>query len=100
MRMIEINNVSKVYRAKKKEVIGVDNVNLTINDGEIFGIVGYSGAGKSSLLRCINLLEQPTDGEILVDGQNLMTLSGKELRQARLKIGMTKRQSVKILSFH
>lgn len=86
--MIEINNVSKVYRAKKKEVIGVDNVNLTINDGEIFGIVGYSGAGKSSLLRCINLLEQPTDGEILVDGQNLMTLSGKELRQARLKIGM------------
>lgn len=86
--MIEINNVSKVYRAKKKEVIGVDNVNLTINDGEIFGIVGYSGAGKSTLLRCINLLEQPTDGEILVDGQNLMTLSGKELRQARLKIGM------------
>ena len=86
--MIEINNVSKVYRAKKKEVIGVDNVNLTINDGEIFGIVGYSGAGKSSLLRCINLLEQPTDGEILVDGQNLMTLSGKELRKARLKIGM------------
>lgn len=86
--MIEIKDVSKVYRAKKKEVIGVDNVNLTINDGEIFGIVGYSGAGKSSLLRCINLLEQPTGGEILVDGQNLMTLSGKELRQARLKIGM------------
>lgn len=86
--MIEIKDVSKVYRVKKKEVVGVDNVNLTINDGEIFGIVGYSGAGKSSLLRCINLLEQPTGGEILVDGQNLMTLSGKELRQARLKIGM------------
>lgn len=86
--MIEIKDVSKVYRVKKKEVVGVDNVNLTINDGEIFGIVGYSGAGKSSLLRCINLLEQPTGGEILVDGQNLMTLSGKELRKARLKIGM------------
>lgn len=86
--MIEIKNVSKVYRSKKKEVIGVDNVNLTINDGEIFGIVGYSGAGKSSLLRCINLLEQPTSGEILVNGQNLMTLPAKDLRQARLKIGM------------
>lgn len=86
--MIEIKNVSKVYRSKKKEVIGVDNVNLTINDGEIFGIVGYSGAGKSSLLRCINLLEQPTSGEILVNGQNLMTLQAKDLRQARLKIGM------------
>lgn len=86
--MIEIKDVSKVYRTKRKEVVGVDHVNLTIEDGEIFGIVGYSGAGKSSLLRCINLLEQPTSGEILVDGQNLMTLTGKNLRQARLKIGM------------
>ncbi|WP_010302675.1 methionine ABC transporter ATP-binding protein [Kurthia senegalensis] len=86
--MIEIKDVSKVYRTKRKEVTGVDRVNLTINDGEIFGIVGYSGAGKSSLLRCINLLEQPTSGEILVDGQNLMQLTGKNLRQARLKIGM------------
>lgn len=86
--MIEIKDVSKVYRTKRKEVTGVDHVNLTINDGEIFGIVGYSGAGKSSLLRCINLLEQPTSGEILIDGQNLMQLTGKNLRQARLKIGM------------
>lgn len=86
--MIEIKDVSKVYRTKRKEVVGVNHVNLTIEDGEIFGIVGYSGAGKSSLLRCINLLEQPTSGEILVDGQNLMTLTGKNLRQARLKIGM------------
>lgn len=86
--MIEIKNMSKVYKAKRKQIIGVDQVNLTIEDGEIFGIVGYSGAGKSSLLRCINLLEQPTSGEILVDGQNLMTLKGKALRQARLKIGM------------
>jgi len=88
MQMIEIKNMSKVYKAKRKQIIGVDQVNLTIEDGEIFGIVGYSGAGKSSLLRCINLLEQPTSGEILVDGQNLMTLKGKALRQARLKIGM------------
>lgn len=86
--MLEIQNVSKVYKAKKKTVTGVDNVSLTIRDGEIFGIVGYSGAGKSSLLRCINLLEQPTEGRILVDGQDLTKLKGEKLRQARLKIGM------------
>lgn len=86
--MLEIQNVSKVYKAKKKTVTGVDHVSLTIQDGEIFGIVGYSGAGKSSLLRCINLLEQPTDGRILIDGQDLTKLKGEKLRQARLKIGM------------
>jgi D-methionine transport system ATP-binding protein len=88
MYVLEIQNVSKVYKAKKKSIIGVDHVSLTIRDGEIFGIVGYSGAGKSSLLRCINLLEQPTDGQILIDGQDLTKLKGEKLRQARLKIGM------------
>lgn len=86
--MIEIRNVSKIYETKKQQVIGVNQVTLTINKGDIFGIVGYSGAGKSSLLRCINLLERPTTGEILVDGQNLTKLSSSMLRQARLKIGM------------
>lgn len=86
--MLEFRNVSKVYSAKKKEVVGVDNVSLTINSGDIFGIVGYSGAGKSSLLRCINLLERPTSGEILINGKDLTKLSRNELRLARLKIGM------------
>lgn len=86
--MLEIQNVSKVYKVKKKNVTGVDHVSLTIDNGEIFGIVGYSGAGKSSLLRCINLLEQPTNGQILIDGQDLTKLKGEQLRQARLKIGM------------
>ncbi|CAM5414036.1 Methionine ABC transporter ATP-binding protein OS=Lysinibacillus sphaericus OX=1421 GN=LS41612_20535 PE=4 SV=1 [Lysinibacillus sphaericus] len=86
--MLEFRNVSKVYSAKKKEVVGVDNVSLTINSGDIFGIVGYSGAGKSSLLRCINLLERPTSGEILINGKDLTKLSLNELRLARLKIGM------------
>ena len=86
--MIEIRNVSKIYETKKRTVTGVDAVTLTIHKGDIFGIVGYSGAGKSSLLRCINLLEKPTSGEILVDGQNLSNLSSGELRKARLKIGM------------
>lgn len=86
--MLEFRNVSKVYSVKKKDVVGVDNVSLTINSGDIFGIVGYSGAGKSSLLRCINLLERPTSGEILINGKDLTKLSRNELRLARLKIGM------------
>jgi D-methionine transport system ATP-binding protein len=86
--MIEVRNVSKIYEMKKRQVVGVDNVSLTIHKGDIFGIVGYSGAGKSSLLRCINLLEKPTTGEIIVDGQNLVHLSSSDLRLARLKIGM------------
>ncbi|QPQ37483.1 MULTISPECIES: methionine ABC transporter ATP-binding protein [unclassified Lysinibacillus] len=86
--MLEFRNVSKVYSSKKKEVVGVSDVSLTINRGDIFGIVGYSGAGKSSLLRCINLLERPTSGEILINGKDLTKLSRNELRLARLKIGM------------
>lgn len=86
--MIQIQNVSKIYQTKDRIVKGVDNVSLEINKGEIFGIVGYSGAGKSSLIRCLNLLEKPTEGTILIDGVNLTKLRGKSLRQARLKIGM------------
>lgn len=86
--MIQIENLSKVYQTKEKTVKGVDDVSLTINAGEIFGIVGYSGAGKSSLIRCMNLLERPTSGKVLVDQVDLMTLRGEHLRRARLKIGM------------
>lgn len=86
--MIQIENLSKVYQTKEKVVTGVDNVSLTINEGEIFGIVGYSGAGKSSLIRCMNLLERPTSGKVFVDQVDLMGLKGEALRKARLKIGM------------
>jgi D-methionine transport system ATP-binding protein len=86
--MIEIRSLRKEYVTKKNRVIGVDNVSLTIQKGEIFGIVGYSGAGKSSLIRSINLLERPTKGQVIIDGVDLTTLSDKELRKERLKIGM------------
>lgn len=86
--MIQIENLSKIYQTKEKVVTGVDNVSLTINEGEIFGIVGYSGAGKSSLIRCMNLLERPTKGKVFVDQVDLMGLRGEALRKARLKIGM------------
>ena len=76
--MIQIQNVSKIYKTKERVVTGVDNVSLDINTGEIFGIVGYSGAGKSSLIRCLNLLEKPTSGTILVDGLNLMKSKGEQ----------------------
>ena len=72
----------------KRTVHAVQDVSLTIDKGEIFGIIGFSGAGKSTLVRCINLLERPTSGKVIVDGQDMLSLSAKELRQARKKIGM------------
>ncbi|WP_141433838.1 methionine ABC transporter ATP-binding protein [Bacillus sp. 03113] len=86
--MIEVKNLVKIYETKKGKVTGVDHVSLKVKTGEIFGIVGYSGAGKSSLLRCLNLLEKPTSGEIAVNGVFLTSLKEKQLRKERLKIGM------------
>ncbi|GAK00100.1 methionine ABC transporter ATP-binding protein [Geomicrobium sp. JCM 19055] len=86
--MIDIKQVTKVYHTKKKSVTGVKDVSLTIHKGDVFGIVGYSGAGKSSLLRCINMLERPSSGTISVDGMEMTKLKGEALRQQRLKIGM------------
>jgi D-methionine transport system ATP-binding protein len=86
--MIEIKSLRKEYKTKKGTVVGVNDVSLSIQKGEIFGIVGYSGAGKSSLLRCLNLLEKPTSGNVVIDGVDLTSLKQKDLREARQKIGM------------
>ncbi|HSI66966.1 MAG TPA: methionine ABC transporter ATP-binding protein [Planococcus sp. (in: firmicutes)] len=86
--MIQIENLTKNYTTKHGTIVGVDNVSLSIGEGEIFGIVGYSGAGKSSLIRCINLLERPTSGSVLIDGKELTKMNRTQLRKARLKIGM------------
>ncbi len=86
--MIELHQVSKSFNVNGKTVEAVKNVSITVEKGEIFGVVGYSGAGKSTLVRCINLLERPDAGQVLIDGKNLSTLSSKELRVARRKIGM------------
>ena len=59
----------------------------SLQKGEVFGIIGYSGAGKSTLIRCVNLLEKPTTGNIIVNEQDLTTLSTKELAKARQKSG-------------
>lgn len=86
--MIEIKQLTKIYKTTAQEILALDNVSLSVNKGEIFGIIGLSGAGKSTLIRCINMLEKPTQGNIIVDGQDITALDQKDLRQARQKIGM------------
>ncbi|KKI93376.1 methionine ABC transporter ATP-binding protein [Bacillus sp. SA1-12] len=86
--MITLKNVKKVYQTKSGNVTAVNNVNLSIDKGEIFGIIGYSGAGKSSLIRLLNGLEKPTSGEINVAGSRIDSIGGAKLRKARLEISM------------
>lgn len=86
--MIRIENISKTYHGKSKEVEALKNVSLEIRDGEIFGVIGFSGAGKSTLIRCINLLERPDSGKVLVNGSDLLALSKSELRNERKSMGM------------
>lgn len=90
--MIELKNVTKSFTiikdGKPHTFNAVRPTSLSVADGEIFGLMGYSGAGKSTLLRLINLLERPDSGQVLIDKQDLMTLSNTQLRKARHNIGM------------
>lgn len=86
--MIDIRDLSLTYQGPKGPVEALKHINLTIEQGEIFGIIGRSGAGKSSLVRCINLLNRPTSGQMIVDGRDLMTMTDAQLRAARHEIGM------------
>ena len=86
--MIELKHLCKTYSAPDKEIHALEDINLSIQDGEIFGIIGLSGAGKSTLVRCINLLERPSSGQVLVDGKDLTSLPRKELLLLRRSIGM------------
>ena len=88
MCMITLENVTKIYEAASGSITAVDNVSLQIKEGEIFGIIGYSGAGKSSLIRLLNGLEKPTSGKVIVAGRDMANIKGKELRKARQEIGM------------
>ena len=86
--MINIRNVDKKFQTPDGEFNAVSSVSLDINEGDIYGVIGFSGAGKSTLLRMINLLEQPDSGEIIVDGENMLSMSRKKLLQKRKTIGM------------
>ena len=86
--MIELKNLSKIYDNGKTRVEAVKDINLTIEDGDIFGIIGLSGAGKSTLIRCINFLEKPTEGQVIFDGVDLGAISHKELLKKRQSMSM------------
>ncbi|MET3696224.1 D-methionine transport system ATP-binding protein [Bacillus oleivorans] len=86
--MISLHNVCKSYKQDKKCYEAIRDVSLTVNQGDIYGIIGQSGAGKSTLLRLMNLLEKPDEGAVLVHNQDLTRLPGRQLRKARQSIGM------------
>lgn len=88
MSEILIQNVSKTYPTKDGNVQALKNVNLSIEQGDIYGIIGMSGAGKSTLVRCINYLEEPTEGKVFIKGKELGSFSKKDLRKQREDIGM------------
>ena len=88
MSEIVIENVSKTYHSKYGEVNALKNISLSIESGDIFGIIGMSGAGKSTLVRCMNFLEVPTSGRVLIRDKSLADFSEKELRAQRQQIGM------------
>ena len=83
--MIEFKNVYKTY---PNGFTALKNVNLNIEQGEFVAIIGLSGAGKSTILRCINRMHDITAGTLTVDGIDVSKLKGKELRRFRRKIGM------------
>ena len=86
--MIKLSHIEKTYESPSGPVKALKGIDLEIARGEIYGIIGLSGAGKSTLIRCINMLERPTAGSVMVDGQELTTMTDSELRKARKSIGM------------
>ena len=83
--MIEFKNVYKTY---PNGFTALKNISLQIEQGEFVAIIGLSGAGKSTILRCINRMHDITKGELTVDGVDVDSLRGKELRKYRRKVGM------------
>lgn len=86
--IIKVENLCKTYNAGKDAVEAVKGVSFEVKKGEIFGIIGLSGAGKSTVVRTLNLLERPTSGNVIVNGKDLLKLTDKELRHERQNIGM------------
>ena len=83
--MLQIKNLTKIYEGGVK---ALDNVSFEVPDGQFLAVIGLSGSGKSTLLRCINRLIEPTDGQILWNGEDITKASPEEMRRIRRKIGM------------
>jgi ABC-2 type transport system ATP-binding protein len=83
--MLEIKNLTKVYGQGPKAKTAVNNVSLAIPKGSFFGLLGPNGAGKSTIIQCITGISQPTAGQILVDGTDVVT----EYKLARTKVGLS-----------
>ncbi|UYG17377.1 methionine ABC transporter ATP-binding protein [Brachybacterium huguangmaarense] len=88
--MITLDGLTKVFPAPGggADVVALDDIDLTVDAGQIHGIVGRSGAGKSTLIRCLTGLEKPTSGHVSIDGTDIAALDGASLRAARRNIGM------------
>ena len=86
--MIELQHLTKRFATQSGTVVALNDINLTIQDGDIYGIIGMSGAGKSTLVRCINMLERPDEGKVIVNDRQMQELSAAELRAARREITM------------
>lgn len=85
---VEFRHVNKAFHQGKEQVVALDDVSINVPGGSIVGIIGYSGAGKSTLVRQINGLDIPDNGEILLDGKNIVGYSERQLRGIRRNIGM------------
>ena len=85
--MIRIEQLTKVFRHGAQETLVLDRLDFSVEAREIFAVVGPSGAGKSTLAQCVSLLERPTSGSVVVNGENLSRLTERELRVARRRIG-------------
>lgn len=84
--MIEAKNLTKEYHVDGQRFKAVDNVSFEVDKGDIFAIIGLSGAGKSTLVRLLNRLEEPDEGNVLIDGADIMSLREKELLEIRKRI--------------
>lgn len=88
MSEIEIKNLTKTFSKAGVPLTALKNVSLSIEKGDIYGIIGMSGAGKSTLVRCLNYLEKPTEGQVLVGGEDMSTLNESQLRDKRKEMAM------------
>lgn len=86
--IIRIENVTKTFMGRENQVEALKGISLTINKGDIYGIIGMSGAGKSTLVRCLNFLEKPTTGTVHIEDKDLSALKESELRRVREDIAM------------